>query len=151
MTTPLSRAVAAVQKAKNPDDLYAAYEGLYDVAVDVVQNPVAVLCVRHPDYSNEHTVSSPGGLDVVVITADYGSNFDGQPRNTEEGEYAVEMADSLTEEVVELRDGDPVKEAVRGIADELLGYAEELDVDIEAVREDNRQTALRVAAMEAQR
>lgn len=80
---------------------------------------VAILCVRHPDASNEFTVSAPEGVDVLVISADYGSGFDGQPRSEDEAEYAVEMAQSLTDEAAGLPDGDKVKEAVAGITAEL--------------------------------
>jgi hypothetical protein len=110
---------------------------------------VTVLVSRHPDAEDDFTISAPEGTDVQIIYADWGSGFDGEPSTVEEGEYAVEMADNLTEQASNLPDGDPVKEAVHGIADELLDAAEELGVDIDAVREDVRETEARLKAMQA--
>lgn len=98
---------------------------------------VAILVVRHPDASNEFTVSTPPGTEVVIIDVDYGSSFDGQPRNAEEAESAISIADSIIEQAAVLPALDPVRVAIAFIADELLGYAEDLGVDIEAVRADN--------------
>lgn len=80
---------------------------------------VAVLCTRHPDASNEYTISNPEGVPLVVIDVDYGSGFDGQPGDEDEAEYAIEMALNITKDASVLPDGDPVKVAVAGIADDL--------------------------------
>ena len=133
----LSEALRAVETADNPDTLYDAHEALYAAAKAVEDGPNVVLCVRHPDAENAFTTSSL--LPLAVIDVDLGSSFDGYPRDAEEAESAISIADSITEAAAGLPDGDPVKENVRSLADELLGYAEELDVDIEEVREDNRR------------
>lgn len=86
---------------------------------------VAVLVVRHPDAENNITVDAPEGVRVVTISVDYGSGYDGQPRDEDEADYADEQADDLVEQASQLPEGNPIRAQVEAIVRELRSDARE--------------------------
>lgn len=85
-------------------------------------NRVAVWVYRHPDSSNEIVVSAPEGFEVLVVSQDDGSSYDGHPRDKEEAEIALENVNARRDEVASLPQDDPVRSAAEEWAEGMTEY-----------------------------